>query len=82
MISATSFSRNLGLAGGSLWLIEVGTAFAVWSLITIRSSLATALLAFVVIAAMALLIFGIRLMLTARRSAIHRDGAGSGAVLD
>ena len=67
MISASSFYRNLGLAGGSLWLIEVGTAFAIWTLFTIHSSLATVLLASVAIAAVALLIFGIRLMLTARR---------------
>jgi hypothetical protein len=67
MISAQTYYRNLGLAGGSLWLIEVGMGFALWSLITIHSGLATVLLALLAIAAVTLLVFGIRLILIARR---------------
>lgn len=67
VISATIFHRNLGLAGGSLWLIEVGTAFAIWALFIIHSTFAAAMLALVAIAGLALLIHGIRLILRVRR---------------
>jgi hypothetical protein len=66
-ISAPNFYRNLGLAGGSLWLIEAGMGFAIWSLATIHSSLATALPALAAITAVGLLIFGIRLILITRK---------------
>ena len=67
MVSATSFYRNLGLGGGSLWLIEVGAAFTIWALFTIHSSLATGMLVLVAVASAVLLFFGIRLMLRVRR---------------
>jgi hypothetical protein len=51
--------RNLGLAGGCLWLITVGTVYAAWSLLTVRSSLATSLLAGISIFAVVLVPFGI-----------------------
>ena len=66
-ITAPNFYRNFGLAGGSLWLIEVGTVFAIWSLVTVHTGVATTMLTFLAISAVALLIFGIRLMLIARR---------------
>ena len=50
--------RNLGLAGGCLWLIFVGTVYAAWSLLTVRSGLATSLLAGISIFAVALILFG------------------------
>ena len=51
--------RNLGLAGGCLWLIAVGTAFAAWSLLTVRSPLATAMLATISVLAILLIALGI-----------------------
>lgn len=41
--NATLYNRqyNVGLAGGSLWLIGVGSAFAVWALLAAKSILAT-----------------------------------------
>jgi hypothetical protein len=58
----TTFSdwrRNLGLSGGSLWLIIVGTAFAVWGLLAVRSSLARLLLAAMAVGAATLIVFGV-----------------------
>ena len=54
-----SWRRNLGLAGGGLWLITAGTGFAVWALLTARSALALSLLAAMSVAAAALIVFGI-----------------------
>ena len=51
--------RNLGLAGGSLWLIAVGIVYAAWSLLTVRSRLAILLLAGISIFAVVLILFGI-----------------------
>jgi hypothetical protein len=47
-MAATFYERrcNLGLAGGCLWLIVVGTASAAWSLLAVRSTLVTVLLVF------------------------------------
>ena len=66
-MSATNFYRNLGLAGGSLWLISVGTFFAGWSLLAVRSSLATTLAVFLATAAAALIVFGVLLLRSVRR---------------
>ena len=54
--------RNLGLAGGCLWLITVGTAFAAWSLLTVRSTLTTSLLVAMCIFAAGLILFGIAMI--------------------
>jgi len=54
--------RNLGLAGGCLWLIFVGTVYAAWSLLTVRSALATSLLAGISIFAVALILFGVAMI--------------------
>jgi hypothetical protein len=51
--------RNLGLAGGCLWLIVVGIVYAAWSLLTVQSSLATSLLVGISIFAVVLILFGI-----------------------
>lgn len=67
MISASSFYRNLGLAGGSLWLIFVGVGFADSSLAAIQSPLATSALVLVSAAALALSAFGVHLIRTAWR---------------
>jgi len=49
-------ARNLGLAGGCLWLIAIGAAFVVWSLLATQSALAISVLA--VVAALAVLLGG------------------------
>jgi hypothetical protein len=67
MTSAPNLYRNLGLAGGSLWLIAVGTVFAGWSLITIQSTLAMMLTVFLATAAAALIMFGVLLLRSVRR---------------
>jgi hypothetical protein len=54
--------RNLGLAGGSLWLITASIAFVAWSLLAARSALAICLLAAMSVAAAALIFFGIKMM--------------------
>jgi hypothetical protein len=54
--------RNLGLAGGSLWLIVVGTAYAAWVLLAVRSTLATVLLVAMCICAVCLTLFGIAMI--------------------
>jgi hypothetical protein len=54
--------RNLGLAGGCLWLIVVGTTYAAWSLLAVRSTLATALLMAMCICAAGLTLFGIAMI--------------------
>jgi hypothetical protein len=51
--------RNLGLAGGCLWLIAVGTGYAAWSLLTVRSSVATSSLAGISVVAAVLIFFGV-----------------------
>jgi len=51
--------RNLGLAGGSLWLTVIGTACATWSLFVVQSTLATVLLAVMGIFAVGLVLYGI-----------------------
>ena len=61
-ISLYARRRNLGLAGGCLWLIFVGTVYAAWSLLTVRSGLATWLLAAESIAAIALILFGVAMI--------------------
>jgi len=78
MMSATNFYRNLGLAGGSLWLIAVGTFFAGWSLLTVESSLATTLTVFLAAGAGALIVFGLLLLRSLRRLA-HEPAADGGA---
>jgi hypothetical protein len=60
--------RGIGLAGGSLWLIAVGTVFASWSLLAARSTRATALLAVLFSIAIGLTIFGIAMIRSAIRS--------------
>jgi hypothetical protein len=54
--------RNLGLAGGCLWLVTVGTVYAAWSLLTVRSALATSLLAAMCIFAAGMYFFGIAMI--------------------
>ena len=54
--------RNLGLAGGCLWLIVVGTVFIAWSLLTVRSSLATSLLAAISSFVVVLMLFGVAMI--------------------
>ena len=54
--------RNLGLAGGCLWLIIVGTVYAAWALLTVRSALATSLLAAMSLFAVGLFLFGIAMI--------------------
>jgi hypothetical protein len=51
--------RNLGLAGGCLWLITVGTVYAAWALLEVQSRPATSLLAGISILAAILTFFGI-----------------------
>jgi len=55
-------ARNLGLAGGCLWLIAIGTAFSAWSLLAVRSPMATSLLAAISVLAVILIGFGIAMM--------------------
>jgi hypothetical protein len=72
MTSASYFrQRNIGLAGGSLWLIAVGTAFAAWSLLTAQSPRATELLAVISAVAIGLALFGIAMV----RGALQLSGA-------
>jgi hypothetical protein len=52
-------AHNLGLSGGCLWLIAVGTVYSAWSLLTVRSALATSLLAAMCLIAVGLCAFGI-----------------------
>ena len=61
-------ARNLGLAGGCLWLTAVGAAFVVWSLLATQSALAISVL--VVIGALAVLlgVFGVAMIRRIRRS--------------
>jgi len=54
--------RNLGLAGGCLWLIAVGTVFGAWSLLAVRSSWATSLLAAILAIALTLIVLGIAMI--------------------
>ncbi len=61
-ISLYARRRNLGLAGGCLWLIFVGTVYAGWSLLTVRSGPATWLLAGMFLCAAALILFGIAMI--------------------
>jgi hypothetical protein len=63
--------RNLGLAGGSLWLIMVGVAYAAWSLLTVRSAPATWLLAALCIFATGMYRFGIVTIRGARQLPFH-----------
>lgn len=49
----------VGLAGGSVWLIVIGSVFAVWALATIKSSLAISLAAAASVLALGLIFFGI-----------------------
>ena len=51
--------RNLGAAGGCMWLIVVGAAYAAWALLEVGSSVATSLLAGISILAAVLMFFGI-----------------------
>ncbi len=51
--------RNLGAAGGSLWLVVVGIVYAAWSLLEVQSSAATLLLVGISVFAVALILFGI-----------------------
>jgi hypothetical protein len=67
MTTASSFSRNLGLAGGSLWLIAAGTGFVIWASATVHSGIATALLAIVSASAITLILFGIALIVGVSR---------------
>jgi hypothetical protein len=59
--------RNLGLAGGCLWLVTVGIVYAAWSLLTVRSALATSLLAAMCIFAAGMYSFGIAMIRKVRR---------------
>jgi hypothetical protein len=51
--------RNLGLTGGSLWLVASGTGFAAYSLLMVRSAEATALLVIIFLVAARLIVVGI-----------------------
>jgi hypothetical protein len=51
--------RNLGAAGGCMWLIVFGTVYAAWALLEVKSRLATSLLAGISVAAVVLLFFGV-----------------------
>ena len=51
--------RNLGLAGGSLWLVTVGIAYATWALLAVQSNAAIVLLAGIAILGVALILFGV-----------------------
>lgn len=59
--------RNLGLAGGCLWLIIVGTVYAAWALLTVRSALATSLLAAMSLFAVGMGLFGIAMIRKVRQ---------------
>jgi hypothetical protein len=61
-ITFYEWRRNLGLAGGSLWLVIVGIVYAAWSLLTVRSALATSLLAAMCIFAVGMYLFGIAMI--------------------
>ena len=54
--------RSLGLAGGCLWLVAVGTAYAAWSLLAIQSAWATSLLVATSIFAVGMYLFGIAMI--------------------
>jgi len=54
--------RNLGLAGGSLWLVASSTAFAAVSLLVVRSPVATALLVTISVVAVALIVMSIAML--------------------
>jgi len=60
--SSNKRMRNLGLAGGSLWLISAGITAAAWALLSIRSIVATSILAGISVAAAALIFSGIGLI--------------------
>jgi hypothetical protein len=66
-ITAPNFYRNLGLTGGSLWLVMVGVAFANWSLAVIGSPFATSALVLVSTTALALFAYGVHLFRSVRR---------------
>ena len=57
--SVTGRRRNLGLAGGSLWLIVSGAGFAGASLLVVQTALATTLLTTMGVLAAGLIVFGI-----------------------
>ena len=63
-MTITSYERahNLGLAGGCLWLIVVGTVYSAWSLVTVESTLATLLLTAMCIFAAVLILFGVAMI--------------------
>jgi hypothetical protein len=60
-------ARNLGLTGGSLWLISAGSGFAALALLSIQSNVATCIVAGVSVMAIALVFFGIGLIRKVRR---------------
>jgi hypothetical protein len=59
--------RNLGLAGGCIWLTGAGAGFAAWSLLPVRSALATSLLAAMCVFAAGMYLFGIGMIRGVRR---------------
>ncbi len=67
MVIGSSFYRNVGLVGGSLWMVSVGTVFAGWSLIAVGSVLARCWLTVLLAAALAMVTFGIQLIAGLRR---------------
>lgn len=62
----------VGLTAGSLWLILLGSAFAVWALITVKSPLAIFLSAGTAVLALSLIFFGIFTI----RGALRQPDAG------
>src|ERR1022692_3310210 len=54
--------RNLGLTGGSIWLVTSGTAFAAFSLVMVRSRVATTLLVTISALAAVLIVIGISML--------------------
>lgn len=69
MMTAANYYRNLGLAGGSLWLVAAGGVFAAWSLIEVQSALAMTALLLLSVGAGTLMVFGVQLVRRVRRLA-------------
>ncbi len=79
-MTATLFERrrNLGLAGGCLWLTLVGTVFAAWSLLAVRSSFATSLFIAIAVLAVTLIALGIAMIRRVLQSPLLSAGQPSG----